>query len=74
LKKFNLPNYLYYVPEDRLVIVIGKEYRTRKGKGRDKQAYFHTEDGLVRHGTFFKRVDIKVLNRDKKIEQLLNND
>lgn len=74
MKRLNLPNYLYYKPEDRLVIAIGKEYRTRKGKGRNKQAYFHTEDDLVRHASFFRRVDIQVLNRDKKIEKLLNND
>lgn len=74
LKKLNLPKYLYYIPEDRIVIVLGIEYRKRKGKGKNKQAYFHTENGLIRHASFFRRVDIQVLNRDKKIEQLLNND
>lgn len=73
LKNLNLPNYLYYKPENRLVIIKGKVSKSRKGKGRAKQVYYQTEDGLIKHASFFSRPDLKVLNREYKLNKLFDD-
>lgn len=74
LKSLGLPNYLHFIPEDKTVIILGIERRKRRGKGTNKQIFYQIDDGRVKHATFFRRVDIKALNRDYKINQILNND
>lgn len=74
LKSLGLPNYLHFIPEDKTVIILGKEKRKRKKGGKINQVYYILEDGRVKHASFFRKVDIKVLNRDSKINQILNND
>lgn len=70
LNKLGLPNYLYLGEE--LVTIIGTEYRRAKGKGKsNKQCYYHTDDGRVKHASFFKKIDIKTFNREFKINQIL---
>lgn len=73
LKSLGLPNYLHFIPEDKIVIILGIEYRKRKGKGTNKQAYYKIDDGRTKHASFFRKVDIKVLNRDCKLNQILND-
>ena len=37
------------------------------------QVYYHLEDGRIKHASKFKKVDIKVMNREHKINKLLND-
>lgn len=68
LQKLGLSFYIYY--RDELVIVKFKENKKVKGKGFNKQCYYHLEDGRVKHAPLFKKCDIKQLNRDQKLSKL----
>lgn len=70
LKSLCLP--LYILLGDDLVIVSFKEWLKRSGKGKAKQCYYHLEDGRILHSSKFRHCDIKTLNRDKKINSILD--
>jgi hypothetical protein len=70
LKKLGLPFYIYY--RDELVIVKFKEYKKVKGKGCNKQYYYHLEDGRVKHCSLFKKCDVMQLNREYKLSKLFD--
>ena len=63
LNKFGLPYYLYLGEE--LVIV-------EKIEKRKTQIYYHLKDGRVKHASFFKKVDTRVLKRDYLIDSILD--
>ena len=71
LKELGLPNYLYLGEE--LVIVTGLEKRKRKKGAAVDQVYFHLEDGRVKHATYFRKVDIKVMKREFTLNKILND-
>jgi len=71
LKELGLPNYLYL--GDELVIVTGLEKRKRKKGAAVDQVYFHLEDGRVKHATYFRKVDIKVMKREFTLNKILND-
>ena len=71
LKQLGLPNYLYLGEE--LVIVTGLEKRKRKGGAAVDQVYFHLKDGRVKHATYFRKVDIKVMKREFTLNKILND-
>ena len=71
LKELGLPNYLYL--GDELVIVIGLEKRKRKKGAAVDQVYFYLEDGRVKHATYFRKVDIKVMKREFTLNKILND-
>lgn len=70
LNKLNLPYYLYL--DEELVIVETIEKRKRKNGAKIDQVYYHLKDGRVKHASFFKKVDIKVLKREFLINSVLN--
>lgn len=70
LKKFGLPN-LMYLGSD-LVVIIGKEYLKRKNGAKINQCYYYIDDGRCKHASFFKKVDIKMMSREYKLNNLLN--
>ena len=71
LKELGLPNYLYL--GDELGIVTGLEKRKRKKGAAVDQVYFHLEDGRVKHATYFRKVDIKVIKREFTLNKILND-
>jgi len=66
-----LPYYLYL--EDELVIVTNIEKRKRKKGARVDQVYYALEDGRVKHASFFRKVDIKLIKRDFILDKILND-
>jgi hypothetical protein len=71
LKELGLPNYLYL--GDELVIVTHLEKRKRKKGAAVNQVYFHLEDGRVKHATYFRKVDIKLVKREFTLNKILND-
>jgi len=71
LNKHGLPNYLYL--QDELVIVHSIEKRKRKNGGKVNQIYYTLIDGRVKHASFFKKIDIKIIKRDYLLNILLDN-
>ena len=74
LKESGIPNYLYL--GDELVIITHLEKRKRKNGKTIDQVYFHTEDGLVKHATYFRKLsepEIHMMKREIKINKILNN-
>jgi hypothetical protein len=70
LKSLGLP--LYILLDDKLVIVLFKEWRKRRGKGTTKQCYYHLEDGRIVHSSKFRHCNIKTLSRESKINSILD--
>ena len=62
MNKLGLPYYLYL--GDELVIVVNIEKRKRKNGAKIDQVYYTLEDGTIKHASFFKKVDIKLIKRD----------
>jgi len=71
LKKHELPNYLYL--QDELVIVNSVEKRKRKNGARVDQVYYILSDGRVKHASFFKKINIKIIKRDYLLNSILND-
>jgi hypothetical protein len=71
LNKHGLPNYLYL--EDELVIVASIEKRKRKNGAKVDQIYYILIDGRVKHASFFKKIDIKIIKRDYLLNSILND-
>jgi len=70
LKELGLPFYIYL--NDELVIVMWKEWKKVRGKGRHKQCYFHLSDGRVKHASKFKQCNVVELNRQIKLQNILD--
>lgn len=71
LRNLSLPLYIRYIPDNKVVIIKGREERKRKGKGRTLQTYYHIEDGIIRHGSKFQKLNIKSLLRKEKLNKIL---
>jgi hypothetical protein len=71
LNKHGLPNYLYL--EDELVIIASIEKRKRKNGAKVDQIYYILSDGRVKHASFFKKIDIKIIKRDYLLNSILND-
>lgn len=72
LQKQGIPNYLRL--GDELVIVVETLHKKRSGKGTATQAYYKLEDGRCHHASKFTKLnsaDLKLINRDNKLKQLL---
>ena len=70
MNKNGLPNYLYL--GDELVIVTSIEKRKRKNGAKVDQVYYILKDGRLKHATFFKKVDLKVIKRDYLLNSILD--
>jgi hypothetical protein len=67
-----LPNYIKL--GDELVIIVEVLNKKRSGKGTATQVYYKIEDGRCYHASRFRKMsiaDLKVINRDNKLKQLL---